>query len=89
MAEVAETRRRVVSGTVVSAAMDKTITVRVDRRVRHPLYEKIIGRSSKLHAHDEDNSCSVGDRVSVGSCRPISKTKSWMLLSIDEKAREA
>ena len=68
--------------------MDKTITVLVERRVQHPVYGKIIRRSSKIHAHDEDNACAIGDMVTVFECRPLSKTKSWMLQSIDEKARE-
>lgn len=79
---------RTVSGTVISNRMDKTITVLVERRVPHPVYGKIIRRSSKLHAHDENNECNVGDKVTVVECRPLSKTKSWMLKSIDERARE-
>ena len=80
---------RTVSGTVTSAASNKTITVRIDRRVRHPLYGKIIGRSSKLHVHDEDNLANVGDEVSIVECRPMSKTKSWRLHAIVERARES
>jgi small subunit ribosomal protein S17 len=79
---------RTVTGTVVSDRMDKTITVRVERRVQHPVYAKIIRRSSKLHAHDENNDCRIGDTVTVIECRPLSKTKTWMLKSIDERARE-
>ena len=87
MAEAAqESNPRTVSGVVVSDGMDKTITVRVERRVKHPVYGKFIRRSSKLHAHDEDNSCNVGDQVTVVECRPLSKTKTWMLKSIDERA---
>jgi small subunit ribosomal protein S17 len=84
----AQTLARTVSGTVVSNRMDKTITVLVERRVQHPVYGKVIRRSSKIHAHDEDNACSIGDTVTVSECRPLSKTKTWMLKSIDEKARE-
>ena len=84
----AETLARTVSGTVVSNKMDKTITVLVERRVQHPVYGKVIRRSTKIHAHDEDNACSIGDTVTVSECRPLSKTKTWMLKSIDEKARE-
>ena len=84
----AQTLARTVSGTVVSNKMDKTITVLVERRVQHPVYGKVIRRSSKIHAHDEDNACSIGDTVTVSECRPLSKTKTWMLKSIDEKARE-
>ena len=79
---------RTVTGTVVSNRMDKTITVLIERRVQHPVYGKIIRRSSKVHAHDENNECNVGDTVTVIECRPLSKTKTWMLKSIDERARE-
>ena len=84
----AETLARTVTGTVVSNRMDKTITVLVERRVQHPVYGKIIRRSSKIHAHDADNSCNIGDVVTIAECRPLSKTKSWTLDSIVEKARE-
>lgn len=87
-AEAARTSGRMVTGTVVSDRMDKTITVRIERRVQHPVYGKIIRRSSKVHAHDENNECRIGDVVTVMECRPISKTKTWMLKSIDERARE-
>ncbi len=87
-AEAKVTTKRTASGTVTSNRMDKTITVRVERRVQHPVYGKIIRRSSKLHAHDEGNECNVGDVVTVEECRPLSKTKTWMLKSIDERARE-
>ncbi len=79
---------RAATGTVVSNRMDKSITVLIERRVQHPVYGKIIRRSSKVHAHDENNECKVGDKVTVVECRPLSKTKSWMLQSVDEKARE-
>jgi len=84
----AETLARTVTGTVVSNKMDKTITVLIERRVQHPVYGKVIRRSSKIHAHDEENACSIGDTVTVSECRPLSKSKTWMLTSIDEKARE-
>jgi small subunit ribosomal protein S17 len=84
----AEALARTVTGTVVSNRMDKTITVLIERRVQHPVYGKVIRRSSKIHAHDEDNACSIGDTVTVAECRPLSKSKTWMLKSIDEKARE-
>jgi small subunit ribosomal protein S17 len=80
-------RNRTLTGRVVSNAMDKTITVLVERRVRHPLYGKFIRRSSKIHAHDDENSCGNGDLVTVEQCRPLSKTKSWRLLEVVEKAR--
>jgi small subunit ribosomal protein S17 len=87
MAE-AEQAARTATGTVVSNRMDKTITVLIERRVQHPVYGKIIRRSSKLHAHDEENTCGIGDTVTVSECRPLSKSKTWMLKSVDEKARE-
>jgi len=62
--------------------MDKTITVLVERRVKHPVYGKYITRSSKLHAHDENNECNIGDTVTVGETRPISKSKTWKLLEV-------
>lgn len=81
-----EKRTRVAMGKVVSNKMDKTITVLVERRVRHPVYGKYITRSSRIHAHDESNQCSVGDTVTVAESRPISRTKSWKLLEIVESA---
>ncbi len=87
-ASAAEKVTRTVTGTVVSNRMDKTITVLVERRVQHPVYGKIIRRSSKVHAHDEENACGIGDTVTVAECRPLSRTKTWVLKSIDEKARE-
>ena len=78
---------RTLVGQVVSDKMDKTVTVLVERRVKHPLYKKYIRRSTKLHAHDEDNSCRVGDLVSIEQCRPVSKTKAWRLHQILERAR--
>ena len=77
---------RSASGTVVSTKMDKTITVLVERRIKHPLYGKYIKRSKKIHAHDEENQCQEGDLVTIEETRPISKTKSWKLSSIDRKA---
>lgn len=88
MAEV-DTKARTVTGKVVSDKMDKTITVMVERRVKHPIYGKIITRSSKLHAHDEANECRIGDLVTISETRPLSKTKTWKLVSIDERAAEA
>jgi small subunit ribosomal protein S17 len=67
--------------------MNKSITVLVERRVKHPLYGKYMRRSSKLHAHDENNECGIGDTVSITECRPISKTKTWRLVSVVEKAK--
>jgi small subunit ribosomal protein S17 len=77
---------RSVVGKVVSAGMDKTISVLVERQVEHPLYRKFVRKSSKIFAHDEENSCSDGDIVSIEECRPLSKNKSWRLQKIIEKA---
>lgn len=79
---------RSVSGRVVSNKMHKTITVQVDRRVRHPVYGKYVSRRSKLHAHDENNDCKQGDLVLIEQCRPLSKTKTWRLVKVLERARE-
>ena len=81
-----ETVSRTQSGTVVSNKMDKTITVLVERRIKHPLYGKYIKRSKKIHAHDEENQCQEGDLVTIEETRPISKSKTWKLASIDRKA---
>ena len=80
-------RRKVRTGVVVSDKMDKTVLVRIDRKVRHPLYRKTIGRSNKLAAHDENNDAHVGDTVRVTETRPLSKTKRWRLLEIVERAK--
>lgn len=80
-------RRKVRTGVVVSDQMDKTILVRIDRKVRHPLYKKTVARSSKLAAHDENNEAHVGDTVRVVETRPLSKTKRWRVLEIVERAK--
>ena len=77
---------RTVQGRVISDKMDKTITVAVERKVKHPIYGKFIKRTTKLHAHDETNQCHEGDLVSVRECRPLSKSKTWMLVDVLEKA---
>ena len=77
--------RRVLSGIVVSDKMDKTVVVKVERRVMHPLYKKFISRSKKYSAHDENNACKVGDSVKIRECPPISKTKTWEVIT-DEQA---
>lgn len=84
----AEKRTRVVTGKVVSNKMDKTITVLLERRVKHPVYGKYITRSSKIHAHDENNQCSIGDTVTVAETRPISRSKSWKLLEVVSSAAQ-
>ena len=74
-------------GLVVGDKMDKTVTVAVKRLVAHPLYKKVLRRTKKYHAHDEENTCRVGDLVSIEPCRPMSKSKSWRLHEILERAR--
>ena len=83
-----EQSTRTVQGRVVSNKMDKTITVAVERTVKHPIYGKFIKRTTKLHAHDETNQCNEGDVVTVRECRPLSKSKNWMLVDIVTKAAE-
>ncbi len=78
--------QRAVQGNVVSSKMDKSITVLIERQVKHPLYKKFIRRSTKLHAHDEQNECNEGDIVIIEECRPLSKTKSWRLVKVVTKA---
>lgn len=78
--------QRTLTGAVTSSAMDKTITVMIERRIKHPVYGKYITRSTKLHVHDENNECGKGDVVVIEQCRPMSKTKSWSLVEIVEKA---
>ena len=73
---------RVVTGRVISDRMDKTITVLIERRVKHPVYGKYIRRSTRLHVHDENNACRAGDLVTIQECRPYSRTKSWKLVEI-------
>ena len=78
--------KRVVTGKVISNKMDKTITVMIERKVKHPVYGKYIKRSTKVHAHDASNECNEGDLVTVIACRPLSKSKKWMLENIVERA---
>jgi small subunit ribosomal protein S17 len=85
MSEAANKRRLV--GRVVSDKMQKTVTVLVERRVTHPLYGKVITRSSRYHAHDEARSCKEGDLVLIEECRPIARTKSWRVIELVEKAK--
>lgn len=81
-----EKRVRTLQGKVVSDKMDKTITVAVERRVKHPVYGKYITRTTKVHAHDEENQVKQGDTVIVRECRPLSKNKSWALVEIVTRA---
>ncbi|SFQ17343.1 SSU ribosomal protein S17P [Geopseudomonas sagittaria] len=87
MAEAQKTVRTL-TGKVVSDKMDKTITVLIERRVKHPIYGKYVKRSTKLHAHDENNQCRMGDLVTIRETRPLAKTKAWALVEIVERAVE-
>ena len=82
------TNPRILTGVVTSDKADKTITVKIERKVKHPLYGKVVKRASKVHAHDENNTASTGDIVSVKECRPISKTKTRVLVSDDSSTAE-
>ncbi|MGP4123465.1 MAG: 30S ribosomal protein S17 [Sodalis sp. (in: enterobacteria)] len=77
---------RTLQGRVVSDKMEKSIVVAIERFVKHPIYGKFIKRTTKLHVHDENNDSNIGDIVEISECRPISKTKSWMLIRVVEKA---
>jgi len=79
--------KRTITGKVVSNKMDKSITVMVERKVKHPIYGKYMRRSTKLHAHDAENVCNEGDLVTIVECRPLSKTKCWELVTVDEQGR--
>jgi len=81
MSDENKTKRTLV-GLVVSDKMDKTVSVAIERKIKHPVYGKYISRSTKLHVHDEDNACQEGDVVMIEQCRPISRTKSWRLVEI-------
>lgn len=77
---------RTLQGKVISNKMDKSITVAIERQVKHPIYGKYIKRTTKIHAHDETNQCNEGDFVAISQCRPLSKTKSWTLAEVVIKA---
>jgi small subunit ribosomal protein S17 len=83
MSEEKQKSIRTVRGQVVSDKMNKTITVLVERKVKHPLYGKVVRRSTKYHAHDEKNESKIGDIVVIEQCKPIAKTKAWKLLKIE------
>ncbi|MDE1464736.1 30S ribosomal protein S17 [Spartinivicinus poritis] len=83
-----EKKVRTLSGRVVSNKMDKTVTVLLERKVKHPIYGKYVKRSTKLHAHDERNECQIGDWVTIKETRPLSKCKTFELVSIDERATQ-
>ncbi len=82
-----EANKRTLTGRVVSDKMEKTVTVLVERRVKHPLYGKIMTRSKKYHAHDEQNEFHEGDLVMIEECRPLARTKAWRVIKLVEKAR--
>ncbi len=86
MTTAASNVKRTLTGKVVSNKMDKSITVLIERRVKHPKYGKFVRKSSKIHAHDEQNQCHEGDVVTIEECRPISKTKAWRLVEVVERA---
>ena len=86
MSAADNSQQRTLTGTVVSDKMNKSITVSIERRVKHALYGKYISRSTKLSVHDEANECNQGDTVLIEQCRPISKTKSWKLVKVVDKA---
>jgi small subunit ribosomal protein S17 len=79
--------RKVKVGVVTSNKMDKSISVKVERKVKHPLYGKFVKKSTKFHAHDEKNECSIGDTVKIMETRPMSKTKRWRLVEVVEKVK--
>lgn len=81
-----EKQIKTLSGRVISDKMDKTIVVEIVRRVRHRLYKKIVTKTSKIHAHDENNECAIGDLVKIVETRPYSKTKAWKLVEIMERS---
>ena len=87
MTEATQTMRRVLEGRVVSDKMDKTVTVLIERKVKHPVIGKIILRSKKYHAHNETPAATVGDLVQIEECAPLSKTKAWQVIKVLEKAR--
>ena len=82
-----ETVKRTKTGRVTSNKADKTVTVLLERQVKHPLYGKYIKRSTKVHVHDENNECGEGDMVSITECRPISKTKAWRVVEVLERSQ--
>ncbi len=87
MSEEAKVKRRIV-GRVVSDKMDKTVSVAIERLIKHPVYGKFIRRTTKVLAHDANNECRPGDRVAISECRPVSKNKSWAVVDIVERAAD-
>ena len=88
MTEAKQSLKRTLVGKVVSDKREKTVTVLVERRVKHPIYGKYVKRSTKLHAHDETNQCRIGDLVTIRETRPLAKTKAWTLVDVVERAVE-
>lgn len=82
-----EKTQRTVTGRVVSDKMDKTVSVAIERLIKHPTYGKYIRRTSKVMAHDEANECKTGDRVAISECRPVSKNKAWTVVNVVERAQ--
>jgi len=80
-------RQRAIEGRVVSNKMEKTVTVKIERQLQHGLYGKLLRRSTKVHAHDENNECREGDLVRISECRPQSKTKNWRVVKVVERAQ--
>ena len=87
MADASRVAQKIKEGVVVSAKMDKTAVVRVERITRHPIYKKVLRRGRKFKAHDETNDCHEGDRVEITACRPLSKDKSWRVTGIISRAK--
>ena len=88
MSEVEKKGQRRISGRVVSDKMDKTVSVAVERLIKHPVYGKYIRRTTKVLAHDASNECKPGDRVTISECKPISKNKSWSVVDVVERAAD-
>jgi small subunit ribosomal protein S17 len=87
MNQVERNLRKTRIGVVSSNKMEKTITVKVERKIKHPLYGKFLKKTTSFHAHDEKNECSIGDIVKIMECRPLSKTKRWRLVEVVEKVK--
>ena len=86
MSEEKTKNQRTITGRVVSNKMDKTVSVAVERLIKHPVYGKYIRRTTKVLAHDAENTCKTGDRVTISECRPLSKNKSWAVVDVVERA---
>ncbi len=89
MSDEKQSAKRTIVGRVVSDKMDKTVSVAIERLIKHPMYGKYIRRTSKVMAHDAKNECKAGDRVAISECRPVSKNKSWAVVDIIERATDS